>query len=223
MKKVSAHQPNFLPWAGFFHKLISADIFVICAAMQYVRRGYANRVRMADNDTWATIPVAANFGPSNQIRIAEPASVQQIGRRITHWSSQKKYPYRARLVPIIDRLQRSQDEFLSDLNIDLIRLTMEALGHKGTEIVVDTKLNNADDIPKFIPTYGNIYLSGSSGPEYLKGGALGKFEGVYFQQIARSTGPETVLHLIARETDPIASLTKAAIWRSWPDYFSENE
>lgn len=177
---------------------------------------------MADNDTWATIPVAANFGPSNEIRIAEHGAVQQIGRRIRHWSSQKKYPYRARLIPIIDRLQRSQDEFLSDLNIDLIRLTMEALGHTGTEIIIDTKLKTADEIPKLILAYGNIYLSGSSGPKYLQSGAFKKFESVYFQQISRSTGPETVLHLIARETDPIASLSTVATWQSWSEDVSEN-
>ena len=190
--------------------------------MQYVRRGYANRVRMADNDTWATIPVTANFGPSNEIRIAEPAAVQQIGRRIRHWSLQKEYPRRERLAPIIDRLQRSQDEFLSDLNIDLIRLTMEALGHTGTEIIVDTKLNNASDIPKLIPAYGSVYLSGSSGPNYLQADAFKNFKSVYFQQIARSTGPETVLHLIAREPDPLESLTKAAKWQSWSEDVSEN-
>ena len=30
--RVSAHQPNFLPWVGFWHKFLSADVFVICLA-----------------------------------------------------------------------------------------------------------------------------------------------------------------------------------------------
>ena len=52
------HQPNFLPWVGFWHKFLSADVFVICTGTKYTRKSYGNRVIMADNYSWATIPTA---------------------------------------------------------------------------------------------------------------------------------------------------------------------
>ena len=59
--KVSAHQPNFIPWVGFWHKLLHSNVFVITTGMQYVRRGFSNRVIMGDNNSWATVPVKAGF------------------------------------------------------------------------------------------------------------------------------------------------------------------
>jgi hypothetical protein len=171
---------------------------------------------MEDNDAWATIPVEANFGPCNEIRIVNSAAVHQIGRRIKHWSAQATYPKRERLAPIIDRLQHSRDELLSELNIDLIHLILGAIDHTATEIVVDTTLRNADDIPDAIAAHGNVYLSGSSGLKYLRREVLGNIHNIYFQKIAPHIGPETVLHLIAREDDPKAELAKVAKWQLWP-------
>ena len=53
--KVSAHQPNFIPRVGFWHKLLHSNVFVITVGMQYVRRGFSNRVIMGDNNSWATV------------------------------------------------------------------------------------------------------------------------------------------------------------------------
>ena len=89
--KIAAHQPNFIPWAGFWNKLVNSDVFIITAGMQYVRRGFSNRVIMSDNGSWATVPVKAGFIPYNEIKISDLSAVRHIGKRILHWSKQKKY------------------------------------------------------------------------------------------------------------------------------------
>jgi hypothetical protein len=44
MKILSIHQPNFIPWLGFFDKISSSDIFIILDNVQYPRgKSIANR------------------------------------------------------------------------------------------------------------------------------------------------------------------------------------
>ena len=56
--------------------------------MQYVRRGFSNRVIMGDNNSWATVPVKADFIAYDKIKITDLMQLD-IGKRILHWSKQK--------------------------------------------------------------------------------------------------------------------------------------
>lgn len=51
----SAHQPDLLPYSGFFYKLACADVFDVKIWDQYVNRGYQRRVTMRGE--WATLPL----------------------------------------------------------------------------------------------------------------------------------------------------------------------
>ena len=42
----SAHQPDLLPYSGFFYKMANADVFDLKIWDQYVNRGYQRRVMM---------------------------------------------------------------------------------------------------------------------------------------------------------------------------------
>ena len=61
MKTVSIHQPVYLPWLGFFKKIMSSDIFVFLDDVQYEKNGFQNRnkIRTYDGDMWLTVPVKA--------------------------------------------------------------------------------------------------------------------------------------------------------------------
>jgi hypothetical protein len=54
------HQPNYLPWPGFFHKLAAADVFVHLDAVQFPRgQSFAarNRIKTPNGVTFLTVPV----------------------------------------------------------------------------------------------------------------------------------------------------------------------
>ena len=61
---IAIHQPNYLPWLGYFHKIARADCFVFLEQAQYSRGSYSNRVRILDNGCpcWLTQPVRHSFG-----------------------------------------------------------------------------------------------------------------------------------------------------------------
>lgn len=56
---VSAHQPAYLPWLGYFHKIFLADIFVIMDDVQFEKNSFTNRNKIiADGrEVMLTIPV----------------------------------------------------------------------------------------------------------------------------------------------------------------------
>lgn len=60
MTILAMHQPNFLPWCGFFEKMRQSGIFVLLDDVHVPRGGsYANRTRILTPDgvQWLTLPV----------------------------------------------------------------------------------------------------------------------------------------------------------------------
>jgi|SRR5919108_1367346 hypothetical protein len=59
MTRVAAiHQPNFLPWIGYFSKMLQCDVFVLLDNVQLSRGSFTNRVRIKTRDgtPWLTVP-----------------------------------------------------------------------------------------------------------------------------------------------------------------------
>jgi len=57
--KVAIHQPHFLPWLGYLHRMAQADLFVLLDHVQFERRNYQNRtmIRMNGEARWLSVPV----------------------------------------------------------------------------------------------------------------------------------------------------------------------
>ena len=57
--RVTIHQPEHIPWLGFFHKIIKADQIILLDNVQFRKNYYQNRnkIRTADGWTWITVPV----------------------------------------------------------------------------------------------------------------------------------------------------------------------
>src|SRR5205809_6588550 len=56
---VTIHQPNYLPYLGFFHKMANADLFVVYDTALYSKqRGLHNRNRIntPQGAQWLTVP-----------------------------------------------------------------------------------------------------------------------------------------------------------------------
>ena len=60
--RLTAHQPNYLPYGGFFQKITAADEFLIVDTTQFVKRGpfgwiHRNKIRTPNGPIWLTLPV----------------------------------------------------------------------------------------------------------------------------------------------------------------------
>ena len=54
MKIIAMHQPDFLPYSGFFYKYFKADVFDLAIYDQFSPSGYHRRVKMGGE--WVTMP-----------------------------------------------------------------------------------------------------------------------------------------------------------------------
>lgn len=69
---VAAHQPNYLPWIGYFHKIHNSDAFLLLDDVEYTSGSWINRnrVKTPNGWTWVTVPVQSSTGPIYDVRIA---------------------------------------------------------------------------------------------------------------------------------------------------------
>jgi hypothetical protein len=54
---VAAHQPQYLPWLGYFDKISRADMFVLLDNVQFKKNEWQNRIKTAQGRRWLTVPV----------------------------------------------------------------------------------------------------------------------------------------------------------------------
>ena len=110
MKKIiTIHQPNYLPWAGFFHKAMLSDIFVIFDDVQYQKNSFINRnkVKTSNGETWLTVPIKVK-GKSRETLINEAEIDNEQRWRKKHLNTIKlnysKSKYYARYIPFFEEI-----------------------------------------------------------------------------------------------------------------------
>ena len=80
MKTIAIHQPNFLPWFGFFEKIKRVDQFVFLDHVPYSKGSYTNRVqyfcKSSQKNKWLTVPIKnAPLGTAiHEIKLAESST-----------------------------------------------------------------------------------------------------------------------------------------------------
>ena len=87
---LTAHQPNYLPYPGFFQKIAAADSFLVVDTTQFVKRGtfgwiHRNRIRTPNGSIWLSLPVL-HRGRYHQ-SIAQTELNPRIDWRGKHWRS----------------------------------------------------------------------------------------------------------------------------------------
>lgn len=174
---LAAHQPNYLPWAGFFHKMARCDVLVLLDSVQYARRSYTARCLIKQSDGqrhWLSVPVLKTgryYQRISQVEIWNELPWQQDHRR-TLESSYARAPYFKEYQPLLDLAYARPWRLLSELNISLIEYLAGVLELK-TRIVKLSALNlearGTDLLIEICRFWGaRKYLSGPSGQRYLE-------------------------------------------------------
>ncbi len=135
MTLVACHQPNFLPWLGFFAKLARADRFVLLDGVQFPRtsRGtYTNRVQLliGGQPAWLTVPVIRDgVQPIGEVRIDD----RQPWRRKALKTIEMNYaraPRYGDVMPLVRELLEHDTDRIAELNEHAIRRLAPEHAHK---------------------------------------------------------------------------------------------
>lgn len=83
---LTAHQPAYLPWLGFFHKIILSDTYVILDEVQFEKSSFINRnkIKTPEGSQWLTVPVFTTGYRSKTISDMEINNTETW--KISHWN-----------------------------------------------------------------------------------------------------------------------------------------
>jgi hypothetical protein len=139
---VSIHQPCFLPWLGYLHRMARADLFVLLDHVQFERGNFQNRTRIRMQNgaaaagyeaRWLTVPVL-------QRSQKESLLDKEVDNRLEgprHWSATQfstlRHAYRdarytSLYLPLLGEIFSSRWNRLVDLNLALLEVLRDAFG-----------------------------------------------------------------------------------------------
>jgi hypothetical protein len=170
---VAIHQPNYLPWLGYFHKIATADIFVFLDDVQYSKGSYTNRVAILERQqsSWLSVPVRVSLGQSiNQIELAKDTWRQSHADRL--FGAYRKAPAFAGVwEEVRQMLIDGSGDDLAASNINLTktiatRLGLDCLYVRSSELQLKATSDErlVEILSVLAPT--GTYLSGKGAAKY---------------------------------------------------------
>ena len=175
---IAGHQPNYLPYLGFFHKITLVDTFVIVDTVQYVKRGTfgwmnRNKIRTVDGAQWLTVPILSKGLYTQKINETQIDNSKDWARK--HWRSIEtayaKAPFFTQYRPFFEKLYTKEWTCLADLSEAIIRYSIEQLGIKVNitkTSVIGAEGKATDLIIDMCKKLGaDTYAHGQHGKDYL--------------------------------------------------------
>ncbi len=176
---IAIHQPNFIPYPGYFNKMMKADYFVYLDHVQYTSGGAdavtnRNKIKTAQGAFSLTVPVIKTSGP-NICEIMIDYKQDWVGKMIkTIEMAYKKSPFYHEVSDWFFPILLHKIESLSELNIQCIEAVKQYLNIQIPS-AVSSKMNldpalQKDDLLIAITTQlnGTTYLSGKGGLKYME-------------------------------------------------------
>lgn len=172
MMKVAVHQPNFLPWLGYFYKIYLCDVFVILDDVQFISNSYINRcyIKTVDNPNFLlNLPLEnrSNRSLINELKINFSREYDNILKTVSrNYKKGKNFSF----LKEIEYCFEQKIESLVDFNVLLIKKICSFM-HIEKPFIYSSSLNiqtngqeRIIDIVKKLG--GSTYLSGQGAKQY---------------------------------------------------------
>ena len=174
---IAIHQPNYLPYLGFFDKMKQSDIFVMYDDAQFNKEDFQhrNKIRIYHGWKYLTVPVEKKRIPIRDIRIRNEFMIKGITWQEVHLKTiRDNYndtPYYTPHECQLGTVYTDKYDKLIDLNMNIIYFLTDAFDIK-TKIIFASELGFTSrsterlvDITDALG--GDVYLSGPAGRDYL--------------------------------------------------------
>ncbi|MGD0451250.1 MAG: WbqC family protein [Candidatus Bathyarchaeia archaeon] len=179
---VAGHQPNYLPWLGFFDKMRGCDLFIVEDSVFLETKGFTarNKIKGSQGNFWLTVPTE-HVGwqvPINEVRIAckgksdwskqHYLSMKYSYCKAPYWKDYQDFfeqSYKLEWIKFVELSMHFITAIKRFLNIKtpiVMASSLAASGTKSDLIIAQCKEVGA-----------TTYLSGIGAKDYLE---VGKFE-----------------------------------------------
>jgi hypothetical protein len=176
-KIVVIHQPDFVPYLGFFQRFLSANEFIILDHVQFVNsaRGWTHRdkIKTATGERWLTLSVkkAPRDTPINKIELSTLVDWVTVNLNLLK-QNYRHAPFFDEVFPLVVQLYEEPCRLMADFNLRFIELLMDLLDVR-LPWVRSSSLNpqgSSNDL--LIDLLGKVgathYLSGNGARDYMK-------------------------------------------------------
>jgi len=172
---VTIHQPDFLPWLGFFDRWQKSDTYIVLDDVQFLRRGWHHRdkIKTQNGIKWLTVPVLKKSRYHQTIK--EVRINNEENWHCKHLKTiQAAYGKATNFDLVYGRLSEIYNkdyDLLISFNMNLLRLCSKMLGINTTVVfasdfnVKSTGSRRLVDLVKSVG--GKDYLTGSGSRDYL--------------------------------------------------------
>jgi hypothetical protein len=176
-----AHQPQFMPWLGFFNKAAMGDVYLIHDTDQFKKKTFENRNKIRIQNppgwTWITAPVSGK---------SEILNISEVKFSNTNWQnkalktielSYRKAPYFDNYFGIIEKIFKFNDDSLRDFNINAIKIFFDLLEikvpvYRSSELIRQgyvLKGQSTDAVISMCKWFNaKIFVAGVMGKTYLE-------------------------------------------------------
>lgn len=175
---LSAHQPAYLPWLGYFEKIQRSDIFIFMDAVQFEKNSFINRnkIKTPQGGQWLTIPVKTKGHTSStlietEVDNSKPWRAKHLKSIEMNYSKAPYFKeYYPKLVHLLsfpatnlaqlcwEQLNFWLAEF--EIKVNIIRLSSLNIKSKKSELVINLCKHFS----------ASRFLAGSLGRNYLNEG-----------------------------------------------------
>jgi len=172
--KVAIHQPNYLPYLGFFHKLSLADTFVIMDDTQYDKKfTNRNKIKVPGNWIWLTVPINKKhkFVANKIVEINNEENWQSDHLQKINRSYANSKFFKKNYKTFFEKIYSKKWDHLFTLNYELIIQLIDWLDIK-IEVIKESELNiKGNSTERLVNISKKIgaetYVSGIGGKEYM--------------------------------------------------------
>jgi hypothetical protein len=171
----AVHQPQYLPWLGYFHKIAKSEFFLFLDDVQYKKREFQNRnqIKTPNGPLWLTVPVLTKGAYDQNIMDVKIDPTERWAQ--SHWKSieinYRKAPYFEEHAAFFRELYQKEWLSLMDVSMEIIKYVLKYLeiqtphamsseykvSTQSTERIIDLAKKCAAD----------TYYSGSGGKAYM--------------------------------------------------------
>jgi len=174
MTVIAIHQPQYLPWLGYFDKLDRSDVFCLLDTVQYKKNEFQNRnrIKTAQGWQWLTVPVTYRFPQ----RIDEVGVNQTVDWQRKHLQALKthygKAPYFGAYIARFEEFYQQSHALMVEVNVASVQLLMDLLGLERKLVLASSLQVGTEDptmrLVEICQTLGgDTYLSGRDGAKYM--------------------------------------------------------
>ena len=204
--KVTIHQPDLLPYSGFWFKMATCDAFILSVHDQFQKHGYQRRVKMRDSWCSHQLVGSPSMVPINSIEVAEGWQTRITDVISGRYAGARHFDSRGK--ELVRRILASEGRLLHEVNIAMIEIVREMLEIETPLLITEPPTEAATErlIEQVGMVGGTAYLAGQGGKAYMGDDAETRFADAGIELVwsdhQHSTG-DSVVTLLMDADDPM--------------------